>query len=107
MTTTSKLGQDYFGDIAPTFADYVDRVLLDDVWQQTGLTEREKRFAAIASATTLGQADELLFHLKAALDSGIKSEDLAALLTHLAFYAGFPATAKAVAVLRQARGHNL
>lgn len=100
MTKKSTIGHEYFGDIAPLFADYIDRVLQDDVWQQTGLTNREKRFAAITCAATLGQEDELKFHLTAALESGIKGEDLAALLTHLAFYAGFPAAAKAIIVLR-------
>lgn len=100
MTKQSTIGHEYFGDIAPLFADYIDRVLQDDVWQQTGLTNREKRFAAITCATTLGQEDELKFHLAAALNTGIHCEELVALLTHLAFYAGFPAAAKAITVLR-------
>lgn len=103
MTTGSKIGQDYFGDIAPAFADYIDRVLQNDVWQKTELTEREKRFATIACVTTLGQEDELKFHLKVALTSEIQFEDLAALLTHVAFYAGFPAAAKAITILREIR----
>lgn len=100
MTKPSTAAHDLFGDLAPALARYTDQVMLDDMWTRPGLSPRERTLVTLASATALGQPDELRIHFALALENGIAREDLVELVTHLAFYAGFPAALVALQALR-------
>jgi 4-carboxymuconolactone decarboxylase len=100
MSTPSDVGQQSFGDIAPTFAELTDQVLFDRIWQDPALSPRERSLATVSALVALGRIEQLTFHLHRARDNGIDLASLAALITHLAFYAGWPATASALPVLR-------
>lgn len=101
MTTRSDHGQRSFGDVAPALAELTDRVLFEGVWQDPALSPRDRSLATVATLIALGRAEQLPFHLRRALDNGMTHGELAALITHLAFYAGWPAAASAVTRLRE------
>lgn len=106
MATRSDQGQRRFGDVAPALADLTDRVLFDGVWQDPSLSPRDRSLATVAALVALGRTEQLPFHLQRAIGKGISPDELAALITHLAFYAGWPAAAAAVPRLRErAQGH--
>jgi 4-carboxymuconolactone decarboxylase len=94
-------GQRAFGGTAPKLAQLTDEVLFADVWQRPGLSPRERSLATVAALVALHRTEQLPFHLGRARDNGLSAEALGELLTHLAFYAGWPAAASAVTVLRQ------
>lgn len=101
MTTRSDQGQRRFGDVAPALAELTDRVLFDGVWQDPSLSSRDRSLVTVAALVALGRTEQLPFHLQRAVDNGLSYDELAALITHLAFYAGWPAAASAVPRLRE------
>lgn len=100
MNTKPGVGQQSMGDIAPKLAELTDRLLFDDVWQRPQLTPRERSLATVAALIALNRGEQLPFHLRRARDNGISRDELAELVTHLAFYAGWPCAASAVSALR-------
>lgn len=90
-----------FGHIAPALADYTDKVLFGDVWEQPGLSPRDRSLITVASLIALYRTNELPFHLKKALQNGISRDELIEVITHLAFYAGWPTANTAVSIAQR------
>jgi 4-carboxymuconolactone decarboxylase len=90
-----------FADIAPALADYSERVLFGDVWKRPDLSPRDRSLVTVAALVALYRTNELPFHLKRALDNGVSREELIELITHLAFYSGWPTAHTAVTIARQ------
>jgi 4-carboxymuconolactone decarboxylase len=93
--------QKAYGDIAPALADYSDKVLFGDVWKRPDLSPRDRSLVTVASLVAMYRHNELPGHVKRALDNGVTRDELVELVTHLAFYAGWPAANTAVPVLRE------
>jgi 4-carboxymuconolactone decarboxylase len=93
--------QKAYGSIAPALADYTDQVLFGDVWERPGLSKRDRSLITVATLVALYRTNELPFHLKKALENGVGRDELVELITHLAFYSGWPTANSAVAVARR------
>ncbi len=102
MTDQPSAAQRLYGDIAPALADYSDRVLFGEVWERPGLSKRDRSLITVASLVALYRTNELPVHVARALENGITREELTELVTHLAFYAGWPAANTAIPILRKA-----
>jgi 4-carboxymuconolactone decarboxylase len=100
MNTTPGIGHQSMGDIAPKLAELSDQVLFADIWQRPQLSPREHSLATVAALVALNRGEQLPLHLRRARDNGISRDELAELVTHLAFYAGRPCAASAVSALR-------
>jgi 4-carboxymuconolactone decarboxylase len=90
-----------YGSIAPALADYTDNILFGDVWERPGLSRRDRSLITVATLVALYRTNELPFHLKKALDNGVSRDELVELITHLAFYSGWPTANSAVAVAKR------
>ena len=90
-----------YSDIAPALGDYTDSVLFGDVWKRPGLSPRDRSLITVAALVAGYRTNELLFHLKRALENGVTRDELVELITHLAFYAGWPTANTAVTIARQ------
>jgi 4-carboxymuconolactone decarboxylase len=90
-----------FGDIAPGLAAYTDDVLFGDVWKRPGLSPRDRSLITITTLIALYRTNELPFHLKYALQNGVTRDEITETITHLAFYAGWPAASTAVTIARK------
>ena len=101
MADQSTVARNPFTDIAPALAEYTDRVLFGDVWQRPGLSPRDRSLITVATLVALYRTNELPAHLKKALDNGISRDELIELITHLAFYSGWPTAATAVTIARR------
>jgi 4-carboxymuconolactone decarboxylase len=101
MPKESTAPRSAYADIAPALADYTDRVLIGDVWERPGLSPRDRSLITVATLVALYRTNELPFHLQRALDNGVTREELIELITHLAFYSGWPTANSAVAVARR------
>jgi 4-carboxymuconolactone decarboxylase len=93
--------QKAFGDVAPALAEISDKVLFGEVWKRPGLSARDRSLVTVASLISLYRTNELPFHLKKALENGVSRDELAEVITHLAFYAGWPPASTAVAIARK------
>lgn len=101
MSDQSSAARKAFGDIAPALAEYTDKVLFDDVWNRPGLSPRDRSLVTVASLVSLYRSNELPFHLKKALDNGISRDELIEVITHLAFYSGWPTASTALTIARR------
>ena len=93
-----------YADIAPALGDYTDKVLFGDLWKRPGLSPRDRSLVTVATLIALYRTNELPFHLGRALENGVTREELIEVITHLAFYAGWPVANAAVTVARQVLG---
>lgn len=95
-------GRDQLGAFAPKFAEINDDVLFGQVWaRETELSPRDRSLITVTALMASGILDSsLAFHLQTAKANGIRRDEIAEVLTHLAFYVGWP---KAWAVFRMAR----
>jgi 4-carboxymuconolactone decarboxylase len=82
--------QALFGDVAPKLADVTQKVVFDDIWQRPELSKRDRSVVTVAALIAMNRAEQLPAHLKRALDNGVTRTELEEIVTHLAFYAGFP-----------------
>lgn len=90
----------HFGDIAPALAAYTDGMLFTDVWQRPELSPRDRSLITVASLVALSRTYELPIHLRFALHNGVTKDELIELITHLAFYAGWPVSVTAANISR-------
>lgn len=89
------------GDFAPKLVDLTDRVLFGDVWERPELSKRDRSFATVAALIALNRPDQLRFHLSKAVENGVKKEELIELITHLAFYSGWPNAMTAIMIAKE------
>lgn len=101
MTDNTAPRKSPFGDIAPALGDYTDNVLFGDVWQRPQLSPRDRSLVTVSSLVAQYRINELPFHLKFALQNGVTREELTEAITHLAFYAGWPAASTAIGIARR------
>ena len=90
-----------FGDIAPALAQYTDDVLFGDVWERPGLKPRDRSLITVACLIALYRTNELPFHLKKALQNGVTRDEIIEMITHLAFYSGWPTANTALSIVRK------
>ena len=90
-----------FADIAPTLADYTDNVLFGDVWKRPQLSPRDRSLVTVSSLVALYRINEMPFHFKRALENGVTRDELIEVITHLAFYAGWPVASTAIQIARR------
>jgi 4-carboxymuconolactone decarboxylase len=90
-----------WGDIAPRLTEITDTVLFDDVWKRPGLSPRDRSLITVAALVAGYRTNELPFHLKKALENGVTRDEIVELITHLAFYSGWPTAGTAVGIARQ------
>src|SRR3954468_10523528 len=90
-----------FGDVTPKLAEISDEVLFGDVWEREGLNKRDRSLATCAALIAMGKTEQMEFHFPRALENGVTREELVELVTHMAFYAGWPNAMSAVTKLRQ------
>ena len=101
MTKKPTAARDSFGDIAPKLAEISDTVLFGDVWECPGLNPRDRSLVTIASLISLYRSNELPFHLKKAFENGITRDEIIEVITHLAFYSGWPTSMTALQIAKR------
>lgn len=84
------------GDFAPKLADLTDDVLFGDVWERPQLSKRDRSLITCAALIATGKTEQMGFHFPNALKNGVTEEELVEVITHLAFYVGWPNAMSAV-----------
>jgi 4-carboxymuconolactone decarboxylase len=90
-----------YADIAPALNRLTQEVLFGQVWERPGLSKRDRSLITVATLVAQYRTNELPYHLRFALQNGVTRDELTELVTHLAFYAGWPTANTAVGILRQ------
>ena len=102
MAIKQTAGRDGLGDFAPKFAQLNDDVLFGEVWsREDKLSLRDRSLVTVTALMAQGLTDSSFrYHLESAKRNGVTREEIAEILTHAAFYAGWP---KAWAAFRLAK----
>lgn len=102
MAVKQTAGRDELGEFAPKFAELNDDVLFGEVWsREDKLSLRDRSLVTVTSLMSQGLIDSAFrYHLESAKKNGITKEEITEILTHNAFYAGWP---KAWAAFRMAK----
>ncbi len=93
-------------ELVPQLGKLRDEVLFGDVWEQPELSKRDRSLITVAVLTALYRTDELRGHMQRALDNGVTEEEIKGLITHLAFYAGWPTAVNAGRVALEVLGKD-
>jgi 4-carboxymuconolactone decarboxylase len=90
-----------FGGVAPKLAETAEHVLFGDIWERPGLTKRDRCLITIGALVASYRPLQLPFYMNYALQNGVTRDELGELLTHVSFYAGFPAAITAADALAE------
>jgi 4-carboxymuconolactone decarboxylase len=83
-------------DFAPKLVDLTDHVLFGDVWERPQLSKRDRSLITCAALVSTGKTEQMDFHFPRALENGVTQEEIVEMITHLAFYTGWPNAMSAV-----------
>lgn len=89
-----------FGSVAPAIVDYTTDVLFRDVWLRPNLAPRDRSLVTVSALIAAGQVAQITYHLNRAMDNGLTKEQAGEVVTHLAFYAGWPNAFSALPVVK-------
>jgi len=84
------------GDLAPKLVELTDDVLFGDVWERPQLSKRDRSLITCAALVSLGKTEQMDFHFPNAMKNGVTQEELVEMITHLAFYVGWPNAMSAI-----------
>lgn len=88
-------------EVAPKLAELTETVLFGDIWERPQLSKRDRSLMIVAVLTALYRTDQLRGHIGRALDNGLSKEEIAEIITQMAFYAGWPTAVNAANVAKQ------
>ena len=97
-----------FGKIAPGIVQYTTDVLFRDLWLRPDLAPRDRSLVTVSALIASGQVAQITYHLNRAMDNGLTQEQAGEVVTHLAFYTGWPNAFSALPVMKdvfEKRGH--
>lgn len=94
-----RVGQQ-FGAIAPGIVQYTTDILFRDLWLRPDLAPRDRSLVTVSALISAGQVGQIPYHLNRAMDYGLTQVQAAEVITHLAFYAGWPNAFSALPVAK-------
>jgi 4-carboxymuconolactone decarboxylase len=86
--------------VVPKLVDLSEKVLYGDVWERSGLSKRDRSLITVAALTALYRSDQLKGHIERALANGVTREEISEVITHMAFYAGWPTAMTAARIAK-------
>src|SRR5215813_15356299 len=100
----TKTAQSRIGGIAPKLAQLTDDVLFGDVWERPQLSKRDRSLITCAALIATGKTEQMSFHFPRAIENGVTQDELVEMITHLAFYVGWPSAMSAITRVRELFG---
>jgi 4-carboxymuconolactone decarboxylase len=92
--------QERFGAVSQGVVDNTRDLLFRDLWLRPALEPRDRSLVTVSALISAGQVEQMPFHLNRAMDNGLTEAQASEVLTHLAFYAGWPNVFSALPVAR-------
>jgi 4-carboxymuconolactone decarboxylase len=92
--------QQNFGQVAPGVVQYTTDLLFKDLWLRPDLAPRDRSLVTVSALIASGQVAQIPFHLNRAMDNGLTKGQASEVLTHMAFYAGWPNVFSALPVAK-------
>jgi 4-carboxymuconolactone decarboxylase len=89
-----------FGSVSPGLVNDTTNFLFKDLWLRPELAPRDRSLVTVASLIASGQVAQMPYHLGRAMDNGLTREQASEVISHLAFYAGWPNAFSALPVAK-------
>jgi 4-carboxymuconolactone decarboxylase len=89
-----------FGNVAPALVQYTTDLLFNDLWLRPDLAPRDRSLVTVSALIASGQVAQVPYHLNRAMDNGLTQTEASEVVTHLAFYAGWPNAFSALPVVK-------
>ena len=86
---------------APKLIEMSEKVLYGDVWERPGLSKRDRSLITVAALIATYRGDQLTGHFERALANGVTKEEIGEVITHMAFYSGWPTAMTAGRIARK------
>lgn len=84
-------GRDQLGEFAPGFAHFNDDILFGENWNNTDIDLKTRSIITVVALMSQGITDNSIrYHIQNAKNNGVSQKEMAAVITHVAFYAGWP-----------------
>ncbi len=97
----SSAARDRVRETVPKLIDVTEKVLFGDIWERPELSKRDRSLITCAVLVATYRPEQLKGHLARALFNGVSKAELSEVITHVAFYAGWPAAMTAANVARE------
>lgn len=95
-----ELARELIGDFVPKLRALTEDVVFGDIWERAELSPRDRSLVTVAALIANGNSEQLGWHLARARRNGVTDTELREVITHLAFYAGWPRAVDAIRVAR-------
>jgi 4-carboxymuconolactone decarboxylase len=89
-----------FGAVSPGLVENTTDLLFRDLWLRPALAPRDRSLVTVSALIANGQTGQITYHLGRAMDNGLTQEQASEVLTHIAFYAGWPCAFSALPVVK-------
>jgi 4-carboxymuconolactone decarboxylase len=97
----STAARDRVRTVAPKLIEYTEKIVFGDVWERPGLSKRDRSLVTVAALVATYRPEQLRGHLQRALVNGVTKDELIELITHLAFYSGWPSAMTAASLAKE------
>lgn len=89
-----------FGAVSPGIVHYTTEALFRDLWLRPDLAPRDRSLVTVSALVATGQVAQMTYHLNRAMDAGLTQAQTGEVMTHLAFYVGWPNVFSALPVAK-------
>ncbi len=93
--------RDLVRSTVPKMIELSETVIYGDIWERPGLSKRDRSLIVVATLIATYRPEQLRGHLARALDNGVTKDEIAEIITHLAFYSGWPASMTAARIAKE------
>jgi 4-carboxymuconolactone decarboxylase len=90
-----------FGQISPGLVQNTTELLFRDLWLRPALAPRDRSLVTVGALIASGQVAQITYHLNRAMDNGLTQTQASEVLTHIAFYAGWPNAFSALPIVKE------
>ncbi len=101
MAVKSNPSREAVRAVVPRMIELSEDVIYGDIWERPNMSKRDRSLFVIASLVATYRPEQLKGHIARGLDNGLTRDEIAEVITHLAFYSGWPASMTAARVLRE------
>jgi 4-carboxymuconolactone decarboxylase len=106
MATPPSASRDAVRAVVPKMIDLTEKVLFGDVWERPNLSKRDRSLIVCATLIATYRPEQLRGHLQRALDNGVTKDEISEMITHLAFYSGWPGSMTAANIAKEVFANN-
>ena len=101
MSKTPTNARDNVRSFVPKLIDLTEKVVYGDVWERPGLNKRDRSLITVAALVAMNRSEQLRGHVARAIDNGVTKDEIVEIITHMAFYSGWPTAMTAAGVAKE------